>query len=183
MPRFDGFARTLAFAALAAAGLAVAVVFGAPLFGGEGAARLYLIAAAALYALGLARDRSQRAAVLACGAVVGTALAVLPIGLGATAAAAACGIAFARSALCGRRGLHALVTEVTLMGVGLAVAHWLASGGLLALCTAVWGFFLVQSAYFLFASDGAAERAPRDPFEQARTSLVRLLEEDGRPPR
>jgi hypothetical protein len=182
MPRWDGFGSSLVFAAIAAAGLAVAVVFGSPLFGSEGAARLYLVAAAAVYALGLARRRSQRAAVLACAALVGLALVAAPIGLAATAVAAACGIAFARSVLCARRRLRTLVIEITLTGVGLAAAHWLARGGLLALCLAVWGYFLVQSAYFLFARDGGGgDRAPRDAFEQARERLARLLEEDAGP--
>ena len=181
MPRWDSFARSVGFAAVAAAGLAVAVVFGAPIFGSEGAARLYLICAAALYALGLARERSQRAAALACALLVGFGLAVAPIGLGATALGAAALVALARSGLSARRSARALAIELALAGIGLAVAHALASGGLLALCLAVWGYVLVQSAYHLFADAGAPDRAPRDAFEQARARLVRLLEEDHPP--
>jgi hypothetical protein len=181
MPRWDDFARSLAFAAIAAAGLAVAVVFGAPLLGGEGAARLYLIAAASLYAFAFARGRARRAAALACAIVLGLALAVLPIGLAATAVGAAGLVALSRSAFAARgRRLRALAIEAALAGVGLAFAGRVAGGGLLALCLAVWAYFLIQSAYFLFGGSGAdPDRAPRDPFEQARARLERLLQEDG----
>src|SRR4029453_3974513 len=48
MPRWDSFGRSLVFAGPPAAGLPVAVTFAGALFGGEGAARLYLIAAAGI---------------------------------------------------------------------------------------------------------------------------------------
>ena len=181
MPRWDDFTRSLAFAAIAAPGLAVAVVFGSPLFGSEAAARLYLIAIASLYAFGVARGRAGRAAALACAIALGLALATAPIGLAATAVGAAGLIALSRSALTARgRRLRALAIEAALAGVGLALAERIASGGLLALCLALWAYFLIQSAYFLFGDYGdGADRAPRDAFEQARARLERLLQEDG----
>jgi hypothetical protein len=179
MPRWDGFGRTLAFAALAAAGLPVAVTFAGPIFGAEGATRLYLIAAAGIYAVGLCADRSRRAAALALAAFAGTLLAVLPLDLRATAVGAAAIVALARGALHADRPLRACTIEIALGAAGLAAADHFARGGLFALCLAVWGYFLVQSSWFLIGRRGPrAGEAAQDPFDRARARLVRLLEED-----
>ncbi len=180
MLRWDSFARSLAFAALAAAGLPVAVTFAGALFGGEGAARLYVIAAAGLYAIGLCGDRSRRVAALAFAALAGTLLALLPFDLQTTAVGAAGIVAFARGVLLPEtRTLRAFAIEAMLGVAGLAAADFAARGGLFALCLAVWGYFLVQSGYFLIG--GAAQQPgepARDPFDRARARLERLLEDD-----
>ena len=179
MPRWDRFGSSLAFAALAAAGLPVAVTFAGALFGGEAAARLYVIAAAGLYAIGLCPDRSRRVAALAFCALVGMILALLPLGLRDTAIGAAGLVAFTRGILLpDSRNLRALAIEAVLGTAGLAVAAWFARGGLLALCLAIWGYFLVQSGYFLFGARGADAGEAADPFDRARVRLQRLLEDD-----
>jgi hypothetical protein len=180
MPRWDGFGRSLVFAALAAGGLPVAVTFGAPLFGSATSVRLYLIAVAGLYAAGLSEERSRRLSALVMATGVGTLLALLPLGLAGTALGAAGIVAVGRSVIAQRhRTLRACVIESVLAGVGLAVAGFLASGGMLSLCLAVWGYFLVQSAYFLIGGRAARHSdPPRDPFERARVRLERLLEDD-----
>ena len=185
MPRWDGFGRSLLFAALAAAGLPVAVTFGGPLVGAGASARLYLIAAACAYAAGLSAERSRRLAVLTVAVGAGTALALLPLGLGGSALGAAAIVAVGRSAIAQRqRPLRAVVIEVALGGAGLGVASFLASGGLLALCLAVWGYFLVQSAYFLIAGRvPRRDEASQDPFERARLCLERMLDEELEAPR
>src|SRR5262249_35502223 len=58
---------------------------------------------------------------------------------------------------------------------GLAAAAHFARGGLLALCLAVWGYFLVQSAYFLIGARTPGAGAALDPFDRARARLLRLL--------
>jgi hypothetical protein len=194
MPRWDSFGRSLAFAALAAAGLPVAVTFAGFVLGGEGAARLYLIGAASIYAIGLCADRGRRVAAFAVAAFAGAILALLPLDLRATAVGAAGIVAFARGVLiaqsrtqasrseakpCEVRWARALAIEALLGAAGLAVAAWFARGGLLALCLALWGYFLVQSGYFLIGADAPRSGdPPRDPFEQARARLQRLLEDD-----
>jgi hypothetical protein len=181
MPRWDSFGRSLVFAALAAAGLPVAVTFGGPIFGGSAAARSYLIAAAGIYAIGLCPDRSRRAAALATAVLVGVILALLPLDLRATAVGAAGMIAFVRGVVLanGRRPLRALASEVVFAAAGLAAAAHFARGGLVALCLAIWGYFLVQSGWFLIG-DGAVGPGvlERDPFDRARARLLRLLEDD-----
>jgi hypothetical protein len=179
MPRWDGFARSLAFAACAAAGLPVAVTFAGLLFGGAAAARLYLIAAAGIYASGLSPDRSRRVAALAFGALAGAVLALLPLDLRATAIGAAGIVGFARSALIAQtRSLRGIAIEIVLGATGLAVAAHFARGGLFALCLALWGYFLIQSGYFLIGGRAADAETERDPFDRARERLLRLLEDD-----
>jgi hypothetical protein len=193
MLRWDGFGRSLAFAAFAAALLPVAVTFAGALLGGGEAARLYLIAAAGIYAIGLCPDRSRRVAAFACAAFAGLVLALLPLDLRDTAIGAAGIVAFARGVLLpnagrasrsgatpsgGHRGWRAVGIEIALGAAGLATAVWFARGGLLALCLAVWGYFLVQSAYFLIGARGSAAGEARDPFDRACARLQRLLEDD-----
>jgi hypothetical protein len=49
----------------------------------------------------------------------------------------------------------------------------------LTLSLAIWGYFLVQSSYFLVGGRSPRrDGPPRDPFEQARARLQRLLEEE-----
>ncbi len=180
MWRWDGFGRSLFFAAVAAAGLPVAVTFGAPLFGSTASVRAYLLLIAGCYAVGLSGERSRRLTALAMASVAGFALAVLPVGLAGTAVGAAAIIAIGRSGIAQRqRAWRACVIEGALGTAALGVASFLASGGLLALCLAVWGFFLVQSAYFLIGGRTARrDAAPRDPFERARERLERLLDDE-----
>jgi len=180
MLRWDGFGRSLLFAALAAAGLPVAVTFGAPLIGSAASARAYLLLVAGCYAMGLSAVRSRRLAALGMAGVASLALAMLPLGLTGIAVGAAAIIAVARSAIAQRqRTLRACAIEALLGGAALGVAGFLASGGLLALCLAVWGFFLVQSAYFLIGGrTPRRDAAARDPFERARQRLERLLEDE-----
>jgi hypothetical protein len=179
MPRWDRFGSSLAFAALAAAGLPVAVTFAGAVIGSEAAVRLYAIAAAGLYAIGLCPDRSRRFAALASCAFAGMILALLPLGLRATAIGAAGLVAFTRGVLLpDSRNLRALAIEAVLGVAGFAAAGWFARGGLLALSLAVWGYFLVQSGYFLFGAHGRPAVGNADPFERARVRLQRLLEDD-----
>ena len=177
MPRFDNFGRSLVFAALAAAGLPVAVTFAGPILGVAASVRLYVIAAAAVYAVGLAGERQLAAAALA--GLAGVALAVLPLDLPASALGAAAIVAGCRSLCWRQRPLRAIAIELALGALGLALARFLASGGLAGLSFAIWGYFLVQSSYFLIGgrSPRGAEPA-RDPFERARLRLERLLDEE-----
>jgi hypothetical protein len=177
--RWDSFGRSLAFAALAAAGLPVVVTFAGALFGPESAARLYLIAAASTYAVGLSPDRSRRVAACAFAAFAGLVLALLPLDLRDTAIGAAGIVAFARGVLLARgSSVRTLLIEVGFGAAGLAIAAWFARGGLLALCLAIWGYFLVQSGYFLIGARGQGAEPKRDRFDRARARLQRLLEDD-----
>jgi len=194
MVRWDSFGRSLVFAALAAAGLPVALTFAGALFGGEAAARLYLIGAASIYSIGLCADRSRRLAAFAFAALAGMVLALLPLDLRATAIGAAGIVAFVRGVLLADARTQvprseakpsevawarALAIEAVFGAAGLAVAAWFARGGLLALCLAIWGYFLVQSGAFLIRGHTLrGGETARDPFDRARARLQRLLEDD-----
>jgi hypothetical protein len=64
--------------------------------------------------------------------------------------------------------------------VGLLLARFLASPGLLGIALALWGFFLVQSVFF--AIGGTHERRPEagalDPFDRAKRRMLEVLEGD-----
>jgi len=75
--------------------------------------------------------------------------------------------------------MRGLLTEGTLLCGGLLVGRLLAGPGPLAGAAAVWGFFLVQSTYFLVTRGAprAADSGLGDPFERARSRLEDLLED------
>jgi hypothetical protein len=173
------FVRSLLFAIAAAAAVAVGTPLLAPLVGTHAALRFLTLTGVVAYAAILAPSRGSavRAAALAAGA--GALLLALPLGLGAQALAAAALLGGCRSGVLYRsRPARALLLETTLLGTGLALAAFLAGGSLARLALAVWGFWLVQSAYF--AVGGVAARphdaAPEDPFERARARILALLE-------
>ena len=177
MMRWNGFGRSLAFGALAGAGLLVAHPITAPIFGPALALRLYLVGAAVLYAAGLsARPRTA----LAAGAL-GTGLAIpllaLPLDLAATATGAAVIVGLIRSGMLYRaRPLRACAAELVLQSAGLGLAGFLFEGGLVSVALAVWGYLLVQSVFFLIG--GMAPRraeSASDPFDRARAELLALL--------
>jgi hypothetical protein len=186
MMRFDSFLRSAAFAALAAAGaLPWLVVVGGAL-GSRMALGLYLVGLTATYLSGLGRPGPSRFATAAGAAALGgTLLAVvhsqaeLVLGLGAILAVARGGFLYrARSA-------RAVLTEIVLVGAGLLFARALAGSSGPGVVLAIWGFFLVQSLFFLV---GGVEPRParpgrRDPFDEAYTRAVALLDGAGWGPR
>ena len=106
-------------------------------------------------------------------------LPVLAPGLGFTAVAAAALVAAVRSGILYRGPQpRLLLLEAVLLLGGLATAKLLASPGVLGIALAVWGYFVVQSLYFLLARPRArAGTAAGDPFESARERLEGLLDE------
>jgi hypothetical protein len=179
MSRRDGFRRSLVFAAATAAFLPVVVTFASPLMGGPAAVRLYAIAAAIAYTAGLAANHRTRMAALALTGLAGIGVALGTRGLPGAAVGAAAIVACGRGALLGgSRPLRAAMVEAALGLAGLGVARSLAAGGLLSICLAFWGYFLVQSSYFLLAGRAARDTAIRDPFERARLRLERLLQDE-----
>lgn len=179
MMRWNSFARSLVFAAAAALGLAAAVTLLAPVFGPRAVLLAYIAAAAALYGAGLAPSLRASLRAGAVGAGLAFGLWLLPLGLQGTAMGAAAIVSIVRSGVVHRmRPLRAALAEVALGGGGLALAALLADGGLASLALGVWGFFLVQSLYFLIGGVGTRgdESQAVDPFERARARLLALLD-------
>jgi hypothetical protein len=77
------------------------------------------------------------------------------------------------------KSARALVTETGLLAAGLAMAYVLAGWGVLSMALATWGFFLVQSLYFLVGGTGqrAGKAEDIDPFEKAHKQAARLMDD------
>lgn len=180
MMRCNTFARSALFAAVAAAAWPPWVFVVAPLLGVWNARALYLVGVTAVYLAGLspqARRPSPVAlvTVLVAGvvALIARTTAELAIGLAAI-------LGIARSAFFYRAApARAAATEVTLLVGGLVFARFLAGVSLLATALALWGFFLVQSLFFLVAGvrARAVSASHPDPFEEAQRRALALLEE------
>ncbi len=175
--RWNGFARSLGFAAVAGAGFLPFAALVADLRGVGPALALYATLAVAVYAAGLGASlrRGLAAALLAAGlATAGLLLATtvreqwLLVGVA---------LAVCRSGVLYRaRPARALVAEVALVGAGLWLARAWFDGSALSGALAVWGFFLVQSLFFLAGGVGERpEAAEGDPFDRARERALALL--------
>ena len=112
----------------------------------------------------------------------------LALGVGLYALAPGVVVLFASAILLGvvRSGLlyrakigRAFAIEAMLFLLATSVAQLLAGSTVQSYGLAVWGFFLVESTFFLF--EGARSRAEsgsaEDPFERARREATRLMEE------
>jgi hypothetical protein len=180
MMRWNGFGGSLCFAAIAAAGFAPFALLISPLWGLGETLIAYAWLTAVAYPLGLgmnARRGLGSAAGTACAAVL---LAVLDAGAGANLLAAAACLAFARSGLVYERRLpRALILEALLVFGGLAVAEQMIGRSTTSAVLAIWGFYLVQSVFFLVG--GARwERTrpqPADPFDAAYDRALAVLDE------
>jgi hypothetical protein len=179
MRLWNGFGRSLLFALVAAAGAVVTSTltpypFAAPLL-----LRAYLVGCAVLYAAGLAARPRAALRAAAAGAGLGLLLLLLPLGLPGTALGAAAIVAVLRSGLLYRaRPLRAAASEALLLAGGLLLAAFLTDARPfgIPLGLGVWGYFLVQSVFFLIG--GVTPRraeGPLDPFERARAELLALL--------
>ena len=171
--RGSAFLRSLGFAA-AIAGL---VLVTAPLPQGL---RGLAIASVAAHVAVVAPTRRRACAGAGLAAGLGAALWVLPLGLAATAASGAVILALCRSGvLFQARPWRAAVLEGLLLSTGLALGAILAGPHNPSRALAFWGFWLVQSGYFL--AGGITPRpddraAAGDPFEHAQARILALLE-------
>jgi hypothetical protein len=178
MTRWNGFGRAVVFAAGAAAAVFAAEVLLAPVLGARATLRGFALASAAVYLAGLGPSWRRGSAAAVAAAVTGVGVLTLPLSVSHTAVAAAGVIALGRSGILYRsRPLRALALEALLATGGLALASTLAGGGAASLALAVWGFFLVQSVFFLIGGiEARPDPGPADPFERARAELLALLD-------
>ncbi len=178
----DGFGRSVAFAAIAGIAWPAFALFAGPILGTRAALALYLVAGAAAYAGCLATGRVRAIGAALVTAAIGAAFACVGAGLGAVALGAAVGLGVARSGVVFRTSAaRALAVEAVLLGGGLALARFLAAPTLLGAALAIWGFGLVQSAFFAIGGvrERSAESAGPDRFERARRRAAELLEDAG----
>lgn len=179
MTAWNGFGRSLGFAAVAGAGTSLLLVLVPPTQAGYVLLRAYLVGCAVVYAAGLATRSRDALVAAAAGATLGVLLLLLPVGLAGTALGGTAILAWLRSGILYRaRPLRALTCELLLGLTGLALAGFLKGAGVpvMGLGLAVWGYFLVQSVFFLIG--GVTPRpvdGPLDPFDRARADLLALL--------
>lgn len=173
MMRIDSFARGVAFAALAAAAWLPWAVIGVPILGLWNARAVYLVVTAVTYVASLPATRRSSSAV-----VVGTVGVAVAVAVQTTAE-----LVIILAALVGavrgislpqRRAVRALAVEVLLLGGGLLAARALSPVPMSPVplsptAFGVWGFFLVQSLYFLRTESVRARSmyGTRDEFEEA----------------
>lgn len=178
--RWNTFPRSLCFA-LGAAGAALPWWLAVrPILGGFGALATYAVAVVAAYLAGLARERGRAAVTLMIALGVGSMLVAFARSLTELALGEAVFLAVARSGFLYRMpAARAVVVELVITGGGLLFARFLSGGSLASLVLVPWGFFLVQSLYFLVggvAARSARCRAHPDPFDDAHARAVALLE-------
>ncbi len=178
--RLDSFGRSLVFAAVAAAGWPAFAILTAPLLGAGAALSLYALLVVTLHVFGIAKRPAR--GVVAAGVALGLGAGVLLLTRGTVEAmvGSALVLGVARSGVLYRaRTARAWLTEALLLGSGLALARFLAVPGPLGAALGIWGFFLVQSVFFLIGGvrERRAEVGNLDPFDLARTRLTTLLDE------
>jgi hypothetical protein len=176
--RSNGFARSLLFALVAAAGVVPWMLVVRPILGSYAALALYLVGTMAAYLGGLAPDLQRRIGAALAATLAGLAVAVLARSVAEVALGLGTILAVGRSAFLYRApAARAVVVEVLLVGGGLLFARFLAGHSAAALVFAIWSFFLVQSLYFLVGGvrvRTGRERG-RDPFEEAHRRALALL--------
>jgi len=179
--RWNSFARTLGFAAVVAVGLPIAsTLFGSTLAFSQLLAP-YVVGVIALYAAGIAPTRTRGVTAAGLALLLGLLLLAVADGVTELAIGAALILSVVRSGLLYRsRPARAIVLEAGLLVGGLSLAKFLLIGGLGGVSLALWGYFLVQSLFFLIGGVALRPEASprRDPFEHARTQLLSLLEEE-----
>jgi hypothetical protein len=183
-----GFARSLCFAVLCAGACAVWMPFAAPILGRTLAAELAFSAAAAAYLIGIAPRRTTGTTAAALLLAVCAALTVVGVRASTFAVALAAATGVLRSAWLWpvARGDAAafarrFLAELALVGGGLAFGLQLVHSAVAREALALWGFLLVQSAFFVLEGAAApavrAETTALDPFEGSCRRLRAVLEE------
>jgi hypothetical protein len=180
MTRVATFGRSAVFAALAAAGWLPWLVVVGPLTGARAALGLYLVGLTTAYLAGVAPRRASALRAALAAALAGALLVAVARATGELALGLGVVLGLGRSVVLYReRPARALVTEAALVGGGLLFARALATPSAGGVMLAVWGFFLVQSLFFLVGgvAPRADEAARRDPFEEAYARAMALVEE------
>lgn len=185
MPRWNNFTGTLVFGAVAAVVSPAVWLLAGPLLGVQAALALYWIACAAVYLAGLATTwRRGLAFALPAATLAGVAWIVSPTLAGggtllAAALISALLVSLGRATLFAARSARGVSIEVGLVVGGLWLASWLATPGPMGAAVAIWGFFLVQSGFFLVGPPRESQESGTepDPFERARARMLALLDE------
>jgi hypothetical protein len=174
------FSGSLVFGAAAALASVAFLVAMRPLLGGSLALSTYCVTAAVFYLVAMAPSWSRGIRIGFLAGVLGGATLVFAPNATVAVLGATVLLGVLRSGFLFRaRPGRALLVELILLAGGLLLANALASTGSLGFAMAIWGFFLVQSVYFLLGGIGErSESTPElDPFEQACVRATRVMED------
>lgn len=150
-----------------------------PFFGWWGAPALVFTVWIVLYTAGLVRGPGHRA--LAAVALLSLALVLNAVDASFQSVAVALGAALGvtRSGFVFRtRPLRGFAIELAIGAAALGMLVFFGGSGPGATALGVWGYFLIQSGYFLVGGRRARDAADAalDPFEEARRQAERILE-------
>ncbi len=177
--RFGNLAGNLMFAAIAGLATVAYSLIAPPLFG-FGTAWLWwclFLTVSYLVAIAPSLGRGLRIGMLS--GVIGVAICLLAPGNAAALLGVTMVLGLMRSGfLFPRRLARAVSVELGLAGVAGLLAGSLASPSSLSLGIAVWGFFLVQSLFFVIGGlEVRRFSLTEDPFEKARREAMRVMED------
>jgi hypothetical protein len=174
------FSGSLVFGAAAALASVAFLVAMRPLLGGSLASSTYCVTAAVFYLVAMAPSWSRGIRIGFLAGVLGGATLLFAPNATVAVLGATVLLGLMRSGFLFRaRPGRALLVELGLLAGGLLLANALADTGSLGFAVAIWGFFLVQSVYFLLGGIGERpESTPEiDPFEQACVRATRVMED------
>lgn len=170
--------RSLLFAVVAGLAVIPALMVGGSLVGRFWAWMAVCLGTAVLYVVTVAPSWARA---LPAGALA-TLFSIAVAGLATTPAELALGAALVvgvcRSGLLyRRRGMRSLAIEVGLLAIGLVFARSLAGSSPLTIGLGVWGFYLVQSLFFVIAGWETQQPAGtvEDPFDEAERRAMEIL--------
>jgi len=175
----NSFVRGIVLAALLAAAWLPWAVLAGPVLGVRSALPLYLAGATAAYVATLTPRRGRRAAAALLIFVAAGAVALLAPSTAVLAVGLALVIAIGRSLLHPAPPARLIVRETLLLVSGLLFARLLAGPSLVPIALALWGFFLVQSLFFLGGGRAARDHTEGDAFAEAHRRALSLLERPG----
>jgi hypothetical protein len=178
--RMGTFSGSLAFGAVAALGAVAFLVATRPVLGGPLALSIYCVALTVLYLVAMAPSPSRGIRIgLVAGALAAAILVVAPSSTVSVLAAVVI-LGLLRSGFLFRsKAGRALLVELSLLAGGLLLANALADSTSLGMAMAIWGFFLVQSLYFLIGGIGQRVESTTgiDAFEEACERATRLMDD------
>ena len=152
------------------------MVLVSPMVGTWNARVLYLIGVVTCYVAGLAPSRRRALAVAVAAAAAAVVIGLVARSTGELTIGLAAVLGAARGAFLYRATpARAARRELALLGGGLLFARFLISSSMPSTALALWGFFLVQSCFFVVAPQAAPARHP-DPFEEAHRRALHLLD-------
>jgi hypothetical protein len=179
-----GFGRTLTFGAIAALGVPVALCAAQHAFGSIGSTRaaeiglgLYWVTTAAGALAVAASSRRARVLIGFAASLVSWIVLLRAPSLSVLAVALTLVVALVRSGVLMRQGaVRGLVVEMACGACSLGLAYALYAPTVVGAALSLWGWFLVQSCFYLLAAIRPRRHAGvADPFDVSRSRLLELL--------